>query len=81
MKSTEFTTTILKPDEGYFLTQVEDVDIRNRVIATTVALGKNDSADNWKEINSEIAEEYRKLQKEAFEEDAKKARENSSIKE
>lgn len=81
MTTSEFTTTILKPEVGHFLTQKADVDIRNRVVATTVALGKNDKAENWKEINSETAEEYKRLQKEAFEEDSKKALEKSSIKE
>lgn len=49
----EFNTTVITADEGKYLTQSFDLDIENRVIATTVALGKNDSVDNWKEITKE----------------------------
>lgn len=49
----EFNTTVITAEEGKYLTQSFDLDIENRVIATTVALGKNDSVDNWKEITKE----------------------------
>lgn len=81
MKTTEFTTTILKPDEGKYLTQkAADVEIKDRIIATTIALGKNDSIDNYIEIDAETAEEYKRLQREAYEIDAKIAFEKSSVK-
>lgn len=48
-----------------YLTQVDDVDIEERVIATTVAIGANDSVSNWKEITSAEAESINKLKEEA----------------
>lgn len=58
MKSTEYTTTILTAENGMYLTQSADVDILSREIAATVALGRNDSADNWKEITKAEADAY-----------------------
>lgn len=49
----DFNTTVITADEGKYLTQNIELDINNRVIATTIALGKNDSVDNWKEITKE----------------------------
>lgn len=49
----DFNTTVITAEEGKYLTQSFDLDIENRVIATTVALGENDSVDNWKEITKE----------------------------
>lgn len=49
----DFNTTVITADEGKYLTQNCELDINNRVIATTIALGKNDSVDNWKEITKE----------------------------
>lgn len=49
----DFNTTVITAEEGKYLTQSFDLDIENHVIATTVALGKNDSVDNWKEITKE----------------------------
>lgn len=80
MTKSEFTTVVLKPEEDKYLTQAEDVDIRQRIIATTIALGKNDKPENWIEIDADKADEYRKLQQEAFEIDAKKAFEKASVK-
>lgn len=69
MTSENFTTTILRPEEGMFLTNAGDVDIRNRVIATTIALGRNDSAENYVEIDADKADAYRAEQKAALDED------------
>ena len=72
MKSEQFTTTILEAEEGHFLTQAKDVDIKDRIIASKIALGKYDSAENWKEISSEEAETYRGLIEAAQEKDINK---------
>lgn len=64
MITEEFKTIILKADEGKYLTQATDVDIKERIIATTIALGKFDKPENYKEISAEEAEEYKKLQEE-----------------
>lgn len=65
MKTEEYTTTVLTPEEGHLLTQVADVDIRERIVATSVALGRNDSVAGWREITEEEGEEYRRLRREA----------------
>ena len=39
--------------------------IQNRTIATAIALGTNDSADNYKEITADEADELKRLQDEA----------------
>lgn len=53
MKQESYTTILLKADENKFITQADqDIDIKDRVIGTVVALGANDSPDNWKEIDA-----------------------------
>lgn len=59
MITKNFTVQVLEPSEGYVLTQVEDVDVMNRILSDRVYLGVNDSADNWKEITEAKAQEYR----------------------
>lgn len=72
MQTENFTTTILKPEKGHYLTQSGDIDIRKRIIAeTAVALGRNDSPENWIEIDEETANAYKEEQKAAFEADMK----------
>lgn len=58
MNTANYTTTILTPDEGKFLTQVQDVDIEQRIVADRIALGTNDSPENWREITKAEADEY-----------------------
>lgn len=65
MITSEFKTIIINAESGKYLTQKDDVDIENRVIASTIALGKNDSVDNYKEITEEEAEAIRTAQEEA----------------
>lgn len=69
MQSEQFTTIVIKADEGKFLTQVADIDIRERIVASVVAIGKNDSASNWQEINATQAKHYRDAQEEARNDD------------
>ena len=48
MTSENYSSVILKAKEGFYITEVDDsIDIQNRTIATAVALGTNDSADNY----------------------------------
>lgn len=78
MQTTNFTTIILKPEDGKFLTQSdENIDIKQRIVATTVALGKNDTEENWREIDAEEAASIRDAQKLAYEEEAKQRREEA----
>lgn len=67
MVQESFTTVVLKASDGFFLTQTEEVDIKERIIATVVALGKYDAPQNWREIPKEEAEEYNRLKEEALE--------------
>lgn len=50
MTQEQYTTMVLKADEGMTLTQAGDVNIRDRIVTGTVYLAANDSPDNWKEI-------------------------------
>lgn len=62
MTQESFKTTVLRPSSGHYLTQAADVDINDRMIASVVALGANDSADNYVEIDEETAEQIRQDQ-------------------
>ncbi len=66
MLQESFTTVILKADKSHKLTQVGDIDFKERIISETVALGRYDSAENWREITNEEAEEYLRQQKAAI---------------
>lgn len=59
MKQESFTTIILRAEEGKYLTQAYDVDISERVIGPEIALGRNDSPKNWKEITKEEADKIK----------------------
>lgn len=59
MTTEEFTTQVIKAAEGKYLTEAYDVDIKERTIGTVVALGKGQSADNWKEISAKEADKLR----------------------
>lgn len=59
MITKNFTVHVLEPSEGYVLTQVDDVNIEDRILSYKVYLAVNDSPDNWKEITETKAKEYR----------------------
>ena len=66
MTSENYSSVIIKSKEGFYITEVDDsIDIQNRTIATAIALGTNDSVDNYKEITAEEADELKKMQDEA----------------
>lgn len=66
MTSENYSSVIIKSNEGFYITEKDDsIDIRNRTIATAVALGTNDNADNYKEITADEADELKKMQDEA----------------
>ena len=63
-------TKVIRPSEGYYLTQVdEEVSITDRMVATVIAIGKNDSPDNYKEITQEEADAIRAEQAAAREQE------------
>ena len=53
MKINSFTTITIEAEETCYLTQVADVDLKDRIVASKIALGKFDSPDNYKEISKE----------------------------
>lgn len=58
MKVKEVNVNIIIADEGHYLTQVDDVPIYQRVVSDRIAIGKNDFADNYKEITKEEGDKY-----------------------
>ena len=65
MKQNEFKTIVIAAEDGKYLTQSSEVELSERVVASTIALGKYDNVDNWKEITKEEGDEIRKQQEEA----------------
>lgn len=59
--------TKLTASEGMMITNAENVDIKDRLLARVVVLAVNDSADRYKEITEAEADEIRVQQKAAFE--------------
>lgn len=55
MKQQEYITRVITPEEGYFLTQAEDIDIMQRVFSKEIFLAVTDSPANWKEITEDEA--------------------------
>lgn len=53
---------ILKPNNGCLLTQSADVELRDRVFSEEIWLAATDSADNWKDISIEEAEQLKQQQ-------------------
>ena len=49
-------------EDGMKLTQADDVEIQERIIASAVMLGKGRTADEWKEITMEEVAEIEALQ-------------------
>lgn len=43
-------TTYITANPGYLLTQAGEVNPKDRVFVTEVALGDKDSIDNWQEV-------------------------------
>lgn len=78
MESNNNTPIVVVPDEGKFLTQAADVEILDRIIASTIVLGKNDTRSNWIEIDQAQADEYKALKEKAREE-RRKAEEEARL--
>lgn len=78
MASNNNTPIVVVPDEGKFLTQAADVEILDRIIASTIVLGKNDTRSNWIEIDQAQADEYMALKEKEIEE-RRKAEEEAHL--
>lgn len=54
MKESTYTTRVLTPEEGHYLTQnSEDISVADRIYSTSVYLAASDSPDNWREATEE----------------------------
>ena len=53
MTSETHNTIVLTAESGYVLTQSADVDIKERIVASRVALSKYSTVDDWKEITTD----------------------------
>lgn len=53
MTTENIQTMVMTAEEGYYLTQVADVDLAERIVASKVALSKFSTIDDWKEITKE----------------------------
>lgn len=60
---------ILRPNEGCLLTQSADVDVKERIFSEEIWLASTDSADNWKDITIEKADQIKKEQEAAMAEE------------
>ena len=63
MQQNSFTTIIIQSDENCYLTQLdESIELKDRIVAERVALGKFDTPENWVEITKEKGDEIRSEQ-------------------
>ena len=53
MTTESFKTVVLRAAADHYLTQSADVDIIERMVVTVICLGRNDSAENYREITKE----------------------------
>lgn len=53
MTTEKVSTMVMTAEEGYYLTQVADVALAERIVASKVALSKFSTIDDWKEITKE----------------------------
>ena len=64
---------VLRPNEGHLLTQSADVDIKERIFSEEIWLASTDSADNWKDITIEEANQIKKEREAAMAEEREAA--------
>lgn len=64
MTTENYTSTILTASEGFYLTQIADVELSQRVVASKVTLSKFSTADDWKEISKAEGDEIINAQNE-----------------
>ena len=69
----EIKVRVIKPTEGYLLTQAnDDVEIQNRVFSDKVFLAVTDSPENWKDITIEEADAIKAEQERLAQEEMNK---------
>ena len=66
MTQTDYTTVVLAPDQGHYLTQAADVPLAQRVVTDQpLYLASTDSPANWREITAQEAQAYLAARREA----------------
>ena len=73
MTSENFNTIVLSAEGDNYLTQVAEVDLNERIVASRIALGKFSSPSDWKEITKAEGDEIIAAQNEAREAEAQTA--------
>lgn len=58
MKQSNYIVQIIEPSNDGWLTQKEEVEIKNRIFSKKIFLAVNDKADNYKEITEEERQKY-----------------------
>lgn len=53
MTTENIQTMVMTAENGYYFTQVADVPLAERIVASKVALSKFSTIDDWKEISKE----------------------------
>lgn len=75
MQTNNFTTIKLVASFGKFITQVDDVDITERIVSKVVYVGCNSSPEDFKEIDEEeglvLIKEQEELRQKQMEERSK----------
>lgn len=60
MTESTYTTRVLTPEEGHYITQsAEDTSTTDRVYSTSVYLAPADSPDNWREATEEEYQDWK----------------------
>lgn len=80
MITSDFTTQMIKAEEGKYLTQVSDVDIKDRIVVDIIYLSSKDFASNYKEISKLEGDNIRLKQKELYEKEEQDKREEEELK-
>lgn len=76
MKQSNYTVQIIEPNEGYTLTQAEDMEAKDRILSKKIYLAVNDKPSNWKEITDAEAELIKAEQERLAKEEQEKIENN-----
>lgn len=72
MKTSEYTATLLKADEGKWLTQSADVELMDRSFYSQLALAKSAKPSDYKEVDDEYKKSIEEQQNAVKEEERQK---------
>ena len=72
MKTSNFTVRIIEPNDGYTLTQANNVPIEERIFSKKIFLAVNDAESNWIEISDADADTMKAEQERIAKDQAEK---------